>query len=227
MRKIVTPHEQSVNEVYKESEWPPLNRAVYHGTESAVDILLEAGASLSTVDFEKWTLLMTALTQNYSEIVAKLLRSLVGQTAKDIQPAIDTPGLGGITPIMLLCGGALLDDASGKSLTVSDMITELLKLGPDVNAIDMGENTVLDHVMNATVPREDNLIRALIQLMRPERILQSHIRGETAFDSCFDKDKDCLFSESRGLVQFLIELFARDRTLQQTEEPLCWAVYRL
>ncbi|KAF3810301.1 hypothetical protein GCG54_00002759 [Colletotrichum gloeosporioides] len=179
------------------------------------------------VDFEKWTPLMTAIRRNYPKIVAKLLRDLVGQAPKDVQSAIDTPGLDGITPIMLICGGTLLDDGAGNSLTASDIITELLKLGPDINGIDLEENTVLHHAMNAAVPRDENLIKGLIQLMRPKRILQSNIRGETAFDSCFDKDKDCPFSESKGLVQFLIELFARDQTLQQAEEPLCWTVYRL
>lgn len=227
LRELVKPHEQSINEVYKESEWPPLNRAVYHGTESAVDLLLEVGASLSMVDFEKWTPLMTAIGQNYPKIVAKLLHNLIGQAPKYIQSAIDMPGLDGITPVMLLCGGALLVDASGNSSTASDIITELLKLGPDINAIDLGENTVLHHAMNAAVPRDENLTKGLIKLMRPERILQSNIRGETAFDSCFDKDKDCPFPESRGLVQFLIEIFARDQTLQQAEEPLCWTVCRL
>ncbi|KAF4490743.1 Homeobox protein Wariai [Colletotrichum fructicola Nara gc5] len=227
MRQLVKPHEQSINKVYKESEWPLLNRAVYHGTESAIDLLLEVGASLSMVDFEKWTPLMTAIRRNYPKIVAKLLRNLVGQAPKDIQSAIDTPGLDGITPIMLICGGTVLDDGAGNSLTASDIITDLLKLGPDINAIDVEENTVLHHAMNAAAPRDENLIKCLIQLMRPERILQSNIRGETAFDSCFDKDEDCPFSESRDLIQFLIELFAPDQTLQQAEEPLCWTVYRL
>ncbi|KAJ0356733.1 hypothetical protein COL154_010826 [Colletotrichum chrysophilum] len=78
MRQLVKPHEQVINKVYKESEWPLLNRAVYHGTESAIDLLLEVGASLSMVDFKKWTPLMTAIRRNYPKTVAKLLRNLVG-----------------------------------------------------------------------------------------------------------------------------------------------------
>ncbi|KAH9240602.1 hypothetical protein K456DRAFT_1719835 [Colletotrichum gloeosporioides 23] len=227
LRELVMPHQHSINEIYKESEWPPLNKAVYHGTEGAIDILLEVGASLSLVDFEEWTPLTTAIRQNQPKIVAKLFRHLAGQPPKDIQSAIDTPDSDGITPIMLLCGGRLLDDTSNDSLTTPDITKELLKLGPDVSAIDFEENTVLHYAMNPKVPRDENLVKALIQLMQPERILQSNIRGETAFDSCFDKENDCPFSESQGLVRFLVELFARDRTRQQADEPLCWTVYRL
>ncbi|KAF4820951.1 Ankyrin repeat domain-containing protein 50 [Colletotrichum siamense] len=226
-KQLVEPQKRSINKIYHDSRWTPLNKAVYYGTENAIDILLEAGADLSVVDTDKWTPLMTAIHQGNLNIVEKLLFYLSTQAKEARQSAIDSPDSDGVTPIMLLCGRSTLGDSPRVSAMALKTVRKLLELGPDVSAIDLEDNTVLHHAMKSTVQWGNDLVIRLIVLMPEDRILQSNVYGETAFDSCFDKDIQGPSAVRDDLVRFLTDLFARDKTPQEAEKPLCWAVYRL
>lgn len=226
-KQLVEPQMRSINKIYRDSRWTPLNKAVYYGTENAIDILLEAGADLSVVDMDKWTPLMTAIHQGNLNIVEKLLFYLSTQTKEVRQSAIDSPDSDGVTPIMLLCGRSTLEDSPRVSAMSLKTVRKLLELGPDVSAIDLEDNTVLHHAMKSTVQWGNNLVIRLVELMPEDRILQSDVYGETAFDSCFDQDTKGPSTVRDDLVRFLIDLFVRNKTPQEAEKPLCWAVYRL